>query len=165
MQVFLFVLLFSVAVWDSMMAGHAMMKTTKKPRSSTTTAKPNSYDDQSFGEDFSYAGEASAKIETSYRVPPPKGFVYHTPVPRRNILTDTPQYKYPLNANKKTLSLPQAGSFEIISVRKVYSNSPLDGPMVVKVHPDGTPVKEAKIHVEDEDLKQYKLSQVRIPAL
>lgn len=147
-----------------MMAGHAMMKTTKKPRS-TTTAKPNSYDDQSFGEDFGYAGEASAKIETSYRVAPPKGFIYQTPSPQRNILTDTPQYKYPFNTNKKTLLLPQTGSFEIISVRKVYNNSPLDGPMVVKVHPDGTPVKEDKIHVEDEDLKQYKLSQVRIPAL
>lgn len=72
------------------MEGHKMAQSTKKPKS-TTTAKPNSYEDMSFP-DFGSSGEASAKIETVFKVPPPKGFVYPS---QYNILSGIPQYKDP----------------------------------------------------------------------
>lgn len=57
------------------MKGHKYEGETPVPQT-TTTAKPNSYDDESFGDlDFGSEGSASAKIDNVYRVPPPKGFV------------------------------------------------------------------------------------------
>lgn len=145
-----------------MMNGHEMMRTTKKPKTITTTAKPNSYDDQSFDEEFNY--EASAKVESVSKFLP-NHFVNNgnkiekNPPIERKIITGIPEYRLP-NVNNNEKELP----FEIISFRRpVYKNAPLDGPMVVKVYPDGTPVDDQTTFIEDEDLKHYKLLKQRLP--
>ncbi|XP_044261391.1 rhythmically expressed gene 5 protein [Tribolium madens] len=125
-------------IWDSMMEGHEMMKTTKS-RPPTTTTKPNSYDDDSFGD----YGAASAKIDNVYRVAPPKGFVY-------TIQTGTPQYTY-------TPSVGPYSKFQQTHTPEKY---------VVKVYPDGRPVVEHTSQLpQDDDLRQYQLSKVKIPNL
>ncbi|KYB27120.1 rhythmically expressed gene 5 protein [Tribolium castaneum] len=119
-------------IWDSMMEGHEMMKTTKS-RPSTTT-KPNSYDDDSFGD----YGAASSKIDNIYRVAPPKGFVY-------TVQTGTPQY----------ISSPYS------KFQQTYTEK-----YAVKVYPDGRPVLEnTSQQPQDDDLRQYQLSKVKIPNL
>ncbi|KAJ8956305.1 hypothetical protein NQ318_015041 [Aromia moschata] len=66
-------------LWKTLLEGHPLSRTFPKPKGSSTTAKPNSYDDESFGDtpndEFGYQSAASAKIDNVYRVPPPKGFV------------------------------------------------------------------------------------------
>lgn len=151
------------------MEGHAMQRPIKKRRPSTT-AKPNSYEDQSFG-DFGSQSEASAKIETYVKVLPPKGFIYK---PQFNVLTGVPQYKNPENeqyvqstSDKVKYNNPYGDTdlYENIPIREEYSQPPLTGPMVVKVFPDGTPVKEEIQEMPyDEDLRQYKLSKVKLPS-
>jgi hypothetical protein len=139
-------------IWDSMMEGHEMMKSAN-PR--LTTHKPNSYEDDSFG-DF---GAASAKIDNVYRVPPPKGFVY-------TIQSGTPQYTYPQNVQK-------TGAYTRFQQLYTSTTPPpreyaggLSGPAVVKVYPDGRPVREeASRAPQDDDLRQYQLSKVKIPNL
>lgn len=126
-----------------MMEGHEMMKTTKS-RPPTTTTKPNSYDDDSFGD----YGAASSKIDNVYRVAPPKGFVY-------TIQTGTPQYTY----NTPTVS--KNGAYT--KFQQAYTEK--YGPGVVKVYPDGRPVIEHTSQPQDEDLRQYQLSKVKIPNL
>ncbi|XP_017771652.1 PREDICTED: rhythmically expressed gene 5 protein [Nicrophorus vespilloides] len=125
-------------IWDSMMEGHEMMS--KKPKQKeTSSVKPNSYDDQSsFSLNEDYQGQASARIETVYKVLPP-----------RNVLTISSgpsQYKTPFVQNKVD-----------------YVNVPLTGPMVVKVHLDGSPVKDHTDLPQDDDLKHYKMSKLRLP--
>ncbi|CAH1998851.1 unnamed protein product [Acanthoscelides obtectus] len=46
-----------------------------------------------------------------------------------------------------------------------YPDLPLTGPMEVRVYPDGTPVRENRPLPQDEDLRQYKMSKVKIPTL
>lgn len=154
------------------MNGHEMMKTTKKPKTSTTTSKPkpNSYDDPSFDQEFGLSGEASAKVESVSKFLP-NTFVNQNDnnnnnkkikevkKPIRKISTGTPEYRYPT-------SVKDALPYEIINFqRPVYKNAPLDGPLVIKVYPDGTPVDDdsSKISIEDEDLKLYKLLKQRLP--
>lgn len=147
-------------IWDSMMEGHAMMKTTPKTRL-TTTPKPNSYDDDmSVGAD-DLGSAASAKIDNVYRVPPPKEFVYITPAPANagyqyNLNSGTPEYKQPQGVKPQNIYVP------VVSYGQ--QNVPLTGPMVVRVYPDGTPVQDGPVSIpQDEDLRQYKLSQIRLP--
>lgn len=145
-----------------MMEGHEMSRTTKKPKPYTTTAKPNSYDDQSFGEDFGYNGQASAKIESVYKYVPSNSF-RSAEKPQHQIKSGIPEYKYPIKKQQQAQQkIGQNQPYEIISFRREYKKAPLDGPMVVKVHLDGTPVEETII-VEDEDLKHYKLLQQGLP--
>ncbi|CAH0548719.1 unnamed protein product [Brassicogethes aeneus] len=166
-------------IWGSMMDGHKMMKTTPKPKV-TTTAKPNSYDDESFGDDFGdfgAQGSASAKIDNVYRVPPPKGFVYQAQ-------SGTPVYTYPHNMvpylsqfdkarrnqnnnqNTAYTRFQNQYSSTTTSTEKPqvnYQELPLTGPMVVRVYPDGTPVREPQRYPQDDDLRQYQLSKIKIP--
>lgn len=156
------------------MDGHEMMKSTPKMRV-TTTPKPNAYDDNlSFGtDDLGSQSAASAKIDNVYRVPPPKGFVYITPSPSRpqySIHSGTPEYKQP-QGGKLQNQLPFENVFSPVSipndnryVAPFGQEIPLTGPMVVKVYPDGSPVQNEPQNVpQDEDLRQYKLSQIRLP--
>lgn len=162
--------LFYFAVWDSMMEGHAMMKTVPKTRS-TTTPKPNSYNDNlSFGsDDLGNQGSASAKIDNVYRVPPPKGFVYISPTSNDkqfSMNSGTPEYRRPLNQLPFENILPSTA----VPVKKYFDyvgqEVPLTGPMVVKVYPDGRPVQDGQVNLpQDEDLRQYKMSQIRLPSL
>lgn len=134
------------------MEGHEMMKTYNSPRP-TTTAKPNSYDDESFAD---YDGAASAKIDNVYRVPPPKGFVY-------NIQSGIPQYTYP--SNNQLANRGKTGAytrFQHLYTTPKYES--LNGPIVVKVYPDGRPVIESTSHLPlDEDLRQYQMSKAKLP--
>lgn len=161
-------------IWDSMMEGHALMKTTPKMRT-TTTPKPNSYDDNlSFSaEDLGNQAAASAKIDNGYRVQPPKDFVYITPSPngyQYNLYSGTPEYKQPQGVKPQN-QLPFENILSSTSVPKKFvapygQDVPLTGPMVVRVHPDGTPVQEGPESIpQDEDLRQYMLSQIRLPAV
>lgn len=158
------------------MSGHEMVKTTPKPRQ-TTTAKPNSYDDESFGDDFDFGsqGSASAKIDNVYRVPPPKGFVYKAE-------SGTPQYTYPHNVvsylSQFDKSRTQKGAYTRFQEQHsttttttttterapVYYQVPLTGPMVVRVYPDGTPVRETEPLPQDDDLRQYQWSRIKLPS-
>ncbi|RZC39784.1 rhythmically expressed gene 5 protein [Asbolus verrucosus] len=147
-------------IWDSMMEGHEMMKSTSYPRT-TTTAKPNSYEDESFA-DFGTQGAASAKIDNVYRLPPPKGFVY-------TIQSGTPQYTYPQNyqhiTNRDKNGVYTRFQQQYTTPGATQKNQPLTGPVVVKVYPDGRPVRESTSQVpQDEDLRQYQLSKVKIPS-
>ncbi|KAF5292660.1 hypothetical protein FQR65_LT11212 [Abscondita terminalis] len=120
-------------IWNTIMEGrvkHAKTTTT------TTTAKPNSYeDDLSIGvDDLGSQGLASAKIENVlYRLPPPKEFVYVPVKSQYFIKTGTPE----------------------------YVRAPLSGPVVVRVHPDGTPI-DARFP-QDDDLKHYEMSRAKLP--
>jgi len=153
-------------IWDSMMEGHQMMAKNKPARRITTTArpKPNSYDDQSFTQE--YQGQASAKIDNVYRVPPPRNFFYTHPQytvpigPSQYTLSSGPsQYhrrwdtQRPIQINRDSYDSPNS-----------YSTTYLTGPMVVRVYPDGTPVQEQQALPQDEDLKQYKMSKVKLPS-
>lgn len=154
------------------MEGHPLASTAPRMTTSSSTAKPNSYDDESFGDDsFGYIGAASAKIDNVYRVPPPKGFVpkveeeeptyphnvasflnaFNGPVEDREAFEKFQKQYTPLD------SLPESGE----SIPEI----PLTGPVVFKVYPDGTPVNEEVPAHQDEDLRQYKLSKVPIPNL
>ena len=143
-----------------MMEGHEMMKTGQKPRS-TTTAKPNSFEDDSFSEEnFRLQSAASAKIDNVYRVPPPKGFVYTAAAPTIRYSTGVPQYKYP-DSTRFTQNQQQQQQY---ANRRNYQEVPLTGPMVVKVYPDGTPVRDHQPTLpHDEDLHHYKMSKAKIP--
>lgn len=150
----------SSIIWNSIMEGH----TIKKPKSpTTTTPKPNSYEDNlSFSDDdIGSQGLASAKIDNVYRVLPPSDFIYVKPQESQYIIkTGTPEYRQPLN------QLPFEDILHSTDLNDYNDNVPLTGPMVVRVHLDGTPVDEDSYQIpQDEDLKQYKLSQIRLPLL
>lgn len=173
-------------IWDSMMEGHEMMDKVKQRRPSsattnyrTTTAKPNSYEDDQFAwktpANNDYTGAASAKIETVvYRLPPPKGFVI-TNGPSQYV---SPKGGYvPQQTNNyqgQAVKVNQAQQFNYQQKQQFTTQdheddmaagdgAPLTGPMVVKVHLDGTPVQEKASLPQDEDLKQYKMSKAKIP--
>lgn len=147
-----------------MMEGHQMASTTPKPQNLvTTTAKPNSYDDHSFDEEFGNQGAGSARIDTIYRVPPPKGFIFKAE-------TGKPLYTYPHNyqyisrINKGNIASQYTTT--TLKTPSIYVDAPLSGPMEVRVYPDGTPVRDSlKQLPHDEDLRQYQLSKVKIPNL
>lgn len=146
-----------------MMQGHKMMKTTPPP---TTTPKPQE-NEQSFGDQ----GEASAKIENVYRLPPPKGFVYVNSV-EEEYQSGQPLYRYPQTQNSIPVERYQKGSTQYLK----YPATTLTPPppptttrryqegYVVRVYPDGTPVKDTQnVLPQDEDLRQFLLSKVKLP--
>lgn len=160
-----------------MMAGHPLAKSLLKPRS-TTTAKPNSYEDEPFGDfELGSHGSASAKIDNIVIVPAPKEIV-------EQYKAQT-QYTYPQNivsylnaigTQKKgpyrrfQEQYPTSTTARITTEVPVdpmdegmYQDAPLTGPMVVRVYPDGTPVKDSMPLPQDDDLRQYQMSQVKIP--
>nr|CAI5833110.1 unnamed protein product [Callosobruchus analis] len=156
-------------IWDAMMSKHPLSKTTTRPKSSTSTAKPNSYEDESFGDvDFSIQTAASAKIDNVYRVPPPKGFVPRVDPSVEDVHVTYPQVMDVLTEKKGVFTRFQAGEEPVSSTSEKsleYPELPLTGPMEVRVYPDGTPVRENRPLPQDEDLRQYKMSKVKIPSL
>lgn len=153
-----------------------MVSTLAPPSPSTASkTKPNSYDDQSFGDlDFGSQAAASAKIDNVYRVPAPKNVL--------DQYQSNTQYIYPQKVGSYVNSVNNFGkggaytkmqeqystastttSDERLIVDSYENEAPLTGPMVVKVYPDGTPVKENVPLPQDEDLRQYKLSKVKLP--
>ncbi|KAJ8968017.1 hypothetical protein NQ314_002521 [Rhamnusium bicolor] len=162
-------------IWESLMEGHSLAYTTPKPSGSTTTPKPNSYDDDEFfGDeyygDFGSQTAASAKIDNVYRIPPPKGFIVQLESGSSQYATYPHNVAAFLNAfdgpviDKGAYNRFQAQYYPTSTTEKVY-DAPLTGPVVVKVYPDGTPVDEKMPVHHDEDLRQYKLAKVKIPNL
>ncbi|CAG9772751.1 unnamed protein product [Ceutorhynchus assimilis] len=162
-------------IWETLMQGHRFQKTTPKPQKKST-AKPNSYEDESFSDYDEYGSQsaASARIDNVYVLPPPKDFVV--------------KYveEFPLNSKASIIDIIKTpdgngvfnrfqNQYRPISVttEKVASstrkpllnreNEFLTGRMVVKVYPDGTPVREATQMPQDDDLSQYQLQHVKIP--
>lgn len=206
-------------IWGSMMDGHVMMQTstTPRPRTRSTTVKPNSYDDdQGYqGDDFDTAASQStgniyqvlappnlnkpdppkvrsgvhyihpnyASIKASlpqYRLPPPQPTLYQQRYPNSQYQRRQFQPIYiPLNNNQDYLRRTDESQEE-----RYYTNIgriagqykprddardvPLTGPMVVRVHLDGTPVQENEGGQHelphDEDLRQYKMSKAKLPS-
>lgn len=127
-----------------MMQGH---ETVSKTRTSATTVAPPR----------SEAGEeaaASARIDSVVRVPPPKGFTANVVEQEaERIESGTPLYRKPSKYFRAPLPVarrPPQGA---------------EGPLVVRVHPDGTPVRDDEQNVvpQDEDLRQYLLAKVKLP--
>lgn len=98
---------------------------------------------------FGSEAAASAKIDNVIRVAPPKDFVYkpntleQEPIVER-IESGTPLYR----KSPKFFAPPSQNS---------------EGPLVVKVYPDGRPVEEQNVVPQDEDLRQYLLAKVKLP--
>lgn len=169
------IMFFSFAVWNSMTEGHEMMKTSPpKQQRSTTTSKPNNIDDESFSDNtFGSLGEASAKIDNVYRVPPPKDFVYPNSIqerPLESYQTGNALYVYPKNSisnEKRTTTFVRMPSTTLtpppLPIRRQQEYQ--EGPLIVRVYPDGRPVKDPEQNLvpQDEDLRQYMLAKVKLP--
>lgn len=129
-----------ITVWNTMMQGHeTVAKTAPK-----TTPRPT--------QEVGGEAAASAKIDNVVRVPPPKGFVFNRPnsvqqeeeVVEERIDSGVPLYR---------------------KVSPKFFRRPVEGPWVVKVYPDGRPVEDEQNAVpQDEDLRQYLLAKVKLPA-
>lgn len=138
-----------LTVWTTLMEGHELSDRTPEPKPSTT-AKPNSYDDQSFDElEFG----ASAKIDDVQKVSPPAGFIYR-PGPAN-------QFEKQHNALSISYYDTTKDAEDLDAIN--YPQIPLIGPMVVRVHPDGTPVEEVQRIPQDDDLRQYQLTKIKLP--
>ncbi|XP_072382620.1 rhythmically expressed gene 5 protein [Diabrotica undecimpunctata] len=167
----------STIVWDTMMAGHPLANAIPRPRS-TTTAKPNSYEDEPFSDfDFGSQGSASAKIDNVVVVAAPKDILnqyrvqpsgYHP----QNIVSylnsigsdkKGPYRRFQEQYQTSTTSTTTERALVDPMDEGMYDDAPLTGPMVVRVYPDGTPVKENLPLPQDDDLRQYQMSQVKIP--
>ncbi|KAJ8916498.1 hypothetical protein NQ315_000140, partial [Exocentrus adspersus] len=157
-------------IWQTLMKGHPLAYSAPKFAASSSTAKPNSYDDDesAFGEDESYGDfgslpSASAKIDNVYVVPPPKGFVQY-PHNVANFLQAVNGPVMDKEAFEKMQREYTASEGE--PVTGVYiPEVPFRGAVEVKVYPDGRPVEEKLPQLQDEDLRQYKMSKVPIPNL
>lgn len=151
-----------------------MVKINSPPSPYTTSSsKPNSYDDQSLGGDVDFGSQAaaSAKIDNVYRLPAPQSILdeYHPST------TNIYPHKVDSHVNTFNNNFGKGGPFtklqeqygtasEESKLNDSYEHeAPLTGPMVVKVYPDGTPVKENIPLPQDEDLRQYRLSKVKLP--
>ncbi|CAG9857434.1 unnamed protein product [Phyllotreta striolata] len=144
-------------IWDTMMAGHPSAGAIPAARS-TTTAKPNSYEDDRFDDfEFGSTGSASAKIDNVAILPATRNILEQYGVKPRpwkvagysNGAYGKFQRHYPAPVDPME--------------EESYPEAPLTGPMVVRVHMDGTPVETNAPLPQDEDLRQYQMSQVRIP--
>lgn len=94
---------------------------------------------------------ASAKIDNVVRVPPPKGFVFNKP----NAVQQEETFEERLDSG--------APLYRKVSPK--FYRRPFEGPLVVKVYPDGRPVEdEQNVVPQDEDLRQYLLAKVKLPA-
>lgn len=159
------------------MKGHPLASSVPKISTSSSTAKPNSYDDDesSFGDyaDFGSESAASAKIDNVYRLPPPEGFVPKFEGGKSQYIT----YPHNIATFLQAVNGPVEDKVAYEKFEQHYTTDsppvtgenipdiPLTGPVEIKVYPDGTPVdKEPPVHI-DEDLRQYKLSKVPIPNL
>lgn len=162
------------------MQGHRFQKTTPKPPKKSATSKPNSYEDESFSDDEEYGTQsaASAKYDNVYIVAPPKDFVLKIS-PTKSDYVDVPEISGSSIIN--ILKTPDGkGIFNrfqnqyrpiAVTTEKIASSTekhdfvdvPLTGRMVVKLYPDGTPVRESTQTPQDDDLRQYQLQHVRIP--
>lgn len=157
------------------MAGHPVVSTTAPlSRFTTVKPKPNSYDDQSFGDlDFGSQGAASGQIDNVYRVPAPQNIL-----DQYQVKTKLPYDSYVASYTKTLNNFGEGGAYTKLQARfststprvdlvvdDLYKDeAPLTGPMVVKVYPDGTPVKDKAFLPQDDDLNQYKLSKVKLPS-
>ncbi|CAH0548717.1 unnamed protein product [Brassicogethes aeneus] len=148
-------------VWNILMEGSSLVKTTEKSTTSTTP-KPNSYEDDL---DFGSQPEETAKIDNVYRVAPPKDFVFKPSSSNVDNVYEKP-IDFQLNNfdNVKIIFTDDDDSedSEPTESPRIYQ---LNGPVLVKVHPDGTPVREHYRIPLDDDFTQYQLSKIKLPNL
>ncbi|XP_066144592.1 rhythmically expressed gene 5 protein [Euwallacea fornicatus] len=174
-------------IWETLMEGHRFQNTTPKPEKKAMKSKPNSYEDDSFSdyEDYGVQNSGVARLDNVYVLPPPKDFVI-------NVADKEPQYVEEVTEGSGSVDILKTpdgkgvfnrfqNQFRPIDVttEKVasstkkpllngeahYIHNPLEGPLVIRVYPDGTPVKESTKTPQDYDLRQYKLQHVKIPKL
>lgn len=153
-----------------MMEGHEMMAPTEKTtlQLATTTRKSNSFADDSLDFGIGTQTAASAKVASVYRVNRPKEFL--------TAQSGTPQYTYPhnlvpylstiekINNNRNEKITEQ--STRRNSLGESDENNVYTGSMVIKVYPDGTPVRGlSTLLPQDDDLHHYKFLKVKVPHL
>lgn len=160
-----------------MMAGHSLAFTTPKPKTTSSTAKPNSYEDEPYSDlDFGSESAASAKIDNVYFVPAPNAILDQYSIrPQYHNTQTVPSYINNFNNYGKKgvyAKFQEQYSRDATTTKKpspvneddyFYEEVPLTGPMVVRVYPDGTPVKDDVPLPQDEDLRQYQMSKIQIP--
>ncbi|KRT81942.1 hypothetical protein AMK59_5253 [Oryctes borbonicus] len=138
-------------IWESVMEGHEMMKTSKKATKTTSTISPDDLD--------AYYESGESMIESTNKMPPPSDFS----VGYTMIEVNRPRYKFPDDISYTSSNEIQEPSttegIPIIDSYGEYHRIPLTGPMVIKVHVDGTPVNDSQTLPEDDDLKQYQLTK------
>lgn len=155
------------------MKGHPLATARVPLRQATTSPKPNSYDDDlSISDDF-FQTAASASIG-GYRVPPPNNF--QVVAPPKNFVFMRPTQAVSYHNSIETVdseSLP----FENIYPKKSYGaampvdrhpirnyqRAPLTGPLATWVRLDGTPLERNPIYPQDQDLREYRLAQRKLP--
>ncbi|KAJ8972645.1 hypothetical protein NQ317_008231 [Molorchus minor] len=151
-------------IWEKMLKDHPLSKSPPKEKPTSTTPAPNSYNDDKTLGDFGSEGAASSDLDNVYRVPPPKEFI-------EKIRNDT-KASYPHNVatiikNGETADDDSKNAFEQFGDQHIMtmmgSRTPLTGPVVTKVHLDGSPVLEEHPVHHDEDLKQHMWSQMPLP--
>ncbi|KAL1502852.1 hypothetical protein ABEB36_007933 [Hypothenemus hampei] len=146
-------------IWETLMTGNRFQKTTPKiTRKSTTTSRPNSFEDESFT-DYE---DAQSNI---YILPTPKGFV-----PQVEKATDGEgvfhRFQNQYRPIEVTTLKPTTSTRKPLLNREVqFIHNPLDGPVVVRVFPDGSPVRERNTQrsEDDDDLRRYRFLK-RIPS-
>ncbi|XP_050305513.1 rhythmically expressed gene 5 protein [Anthonomus grandis grandis] len=174
-------------IWETLMQGHRFQITTPKPAKKIAGAKskPNSYEDESFSDydEFGTQSAASARLDNVYVVAPPKDFVYKPSSENKQIdvpessgstiinIIKTPDGEGVFNRFQNNYR-PVSVTTERVasSTKKPFLNRdndylyvPLTGRMVVRVYPDGTPVRESTQTPQDDDLRQYQMQHVKIP--
>lgn len=161
-----------------MMQGHSSTKTPSRSTPSPSVSKSQSYYDESLDGYFGQEeGAESAKVDSVYRVQPPRNFIYASS--EYTISSGVPLYRQPSEQyelqndnyqityqSSNKLQESTTDGIPIIESFGNYHRVPLTGPMVVRVHPDGTPVDGDDTPLpQDEDLRQYKLSKSKLPNL
>lgn len=129
-----------------MMQGHeSVTKTT------TTTPKP-----------FGSEAAASAKIDNVIRVAPPKDFIFR---PNTIDQEEQQQRQQPVVERIESGTPLYRKSPKFFAPQQQQQQQNGEGPLVVKVYPDGRPVEEQSNVVvpQDEDLRQYLLAKVKLP--
>ncbi|KAI4454806.1 ankyrin repeat-containing [Holotrichia oblita] len=130
-------------IWESVMEGHEMASQ-MRPAKTTSTIKPDEMD--AYYESIE-SSDASAQVESEVNKP-----VYK--LPEDTLYTDGGY-----SSSNKIQDSATTEGIPIIENYGEYHRIPLTGPMVIKVHVDGTPVNDNQTLPEDEDLKQYQLTK------
>lgn len=142
------------------MQGHESMAsttTTTTPKSASSSSSSTTIIQRRPYDEIGNEAAASAKIDNVVRVPPPKGFVYNPPA--NNIVQE--------ERFESGAPLYRRVSPKFFTRRPINNNNNnnQEGPLVVKVYPDGRPVEDEQQNLvpQDEDLRQYLLAKVQLP--
>lgn len=143
--------LLNLTVWATLMEGSVT------PESQLTkTPKPNSYEDDTLDQ-LEFEAEGSAKVNDGQRLLPPSGFIFR---PEEEI-GDFQKQNNAITYSDNNGEGPEVEQYPFTS--DYYRQTPLIGPLVVRVYIDGTPVEDTRRIPQDDDLRQYQLTKIKLP--